>query len=788
MRIGTRSIVRFGCVVAVLLTTLPTAASAQIVPPPLPPPCPIPCPFPEGPVVVEDYRVEVAIEDQVAVTRVTEVLRNDGERQTEAEFLHPLPPGAVVTDLVLWIDGEPVAGEVLEAGEAREIYWDIVAAIRDPALVEFVDFGLVRASVFPIPAGGERRIELEYTQVLQSDRGLVRYRHPFGTELGGRSAPERISARIEIESSDELKTIYSPTHEVGVERDGPHSAVVGYESGDRIPEAELAVYYSTATVAIGLDVLSFREPAEGEGFFVLLASPGELAGDDRAAVAKDVIVVIDRSGSMEGDKLRQAQEAVGFVLDNLNENDRFTVIAFSTGVDAYSGRLRPADEADRAAQWVDGLGAAGSTDIGAALTAAFEAAGVERPSYVLFLTDGLPTEGEVDPEVILDDAQAAPDNVSVFAFGVGYDVDTVLLDTLAQQHHGTTTYVTPDEDVDEAVTSLYAKVASPVLTDLRLDFGEVQVFDVYPDPLPDLFAGEQLVVVGRYREGGTTDIVLGGAVEGSREHFRFEDRSFAADGGTEAVPRLWATRKIGHLLRLVRIAGPEEETIDQIVRLSIRHGIVTPYTSYLVTEPSPLGAAEAERIAEHAYQSAVATTLPASGEEAVSAAEAAGELADSDVAAAPTDEYADRVKIAGSRTLVWSGTAWVDTAFDPDTMNPLAVPFLSEAYLDLAAGDRDLAEALSVAEPVIVVWRGAAYQIVAAAAAGDDVVIPVEGTTTTVAATPTTTAPADGGAPGENLGSDDSGGLGGWIALAGGAVLAGGSLATATAVRRRRAR
>ena len=187
-----KSLVRASLLAMVLVAVLPATAGAQVSPPE-PPPCPMPCPFPEGPVVVEDYRVEVTIEDQVATTRVIEVLRNDGEWMAETQFLHPLPPGAVVTGLTLWIDGEPVSGEVMDATQAASIYRDIVAAIRDPALLEFVDHGLVRASVFPIPAGGTRRIELVYTQVLEADPGLIRFRHPMGTELGGRTAAEHLT-------------------------------------------------------------------------------------------------------------------------------------------------------------------------------------------------------------------------------------------------------------------------------------------------------------------------------------------------------------------------------------------------------------------------------------------------------------------------------------------------------------------------------------------------------------------------------------------------------------------
>lgn len=782
-----KNLARASLLAMVLVAALPGTAGAQIAPPE-PPPCPIPCPFPEGPVVVEQYRVEVVIEDQVATTRVIEVLRNDGGGPAETEFLHPLPPGAAVTGLTLWIDGEPVEGEVLGADEAAAVYRRIVAEIRDPALLEFVDHGLVRASVFPIPAGGERRIELEYTQVLEADAGLVRYRHPMGTELGGRTAPESTSATISISSSVPIGAVYSPSHPVAVGRDGRNAATVGFEGGGMVPDVPLTLYYAVGDGEVGLHVLSYRDATDQDtgGFFLLLASPG-VADDPGRVVAKDVIVVLDRSGSMEGEKFAQAQDAAAYVLTSLNDDDRFAIVSFSTGVESYRDRLRPADEAGEAVPWIESLAAAGSTNIDLALEEAFRVAGVERPTYVLFLTDGLPTEGEIDTDDILANAaDRATDNIRVFAFGVGYDVDTVLLDTLAIAHRGTSDYVTPDESIDETVTGLYRKLSSPVLTDLEIDFGDLQTYDLYPADLPDLFSGEQLVLLGRYREGGTTDLVLRG-VAGDRVHtFTYEARRFASQDGTEAVPRLWAARKIGTLLKQVRIEGPDEETIAQIVALSIRYGIVTPYTSYLVTEDAPFGAAAREELAGEAYQAAASTTAAPSGQDAVEAAEAEGALSDSEATAPSVNEYRDLVRVAGSRTFRWSDGAWVDTTFDPDVMEAVAVPFLSDGYFALARAG--LADALAVGERVVVVWQGTAYRVVGEHDQAGD--IDPSATTTTTAATTTagsgapttepgsTTIAATAAAPGDGDGTP-------WLMPVGIGVLAAGSLTVLALVRRK---
>jgi Ca-activated chloride channel family protein len=352
---------------------------------------------------------------------------------------------------------------------------------------------------------------------------------------------------------------------------------------------------------------------------------------------------------------------------------------------------------------------------------------------LIFLTDGLPTEGVVDSQEILDNlAGAARKNLRLFAFGVGYDVDTFLLDSLAQAHHGTSSYVLPEERLDELLSAFYAKISTPVLTDLELDFGNIRAYDIYPEPLPDLFAGSQIVGVGRYRQGGATTVTLRGSVDGRTQTFRFDDQRFSDDdsesplsGLGSQIPRLWATRKIGHLLNQVRLHGPDQETIDQIVRLSIRYGIVTPYTSYLVTEEMPLGAAEQQRIAREQFnQLSAMPSAPSSGQGAVEKAADQGGMAAAESAAPPPAEAAQTVRILGSKVFVSTDGVWVDTAFDPGKMETVKVAFLSDDYFALAASRPALAAAFSLGDRVIALTEGVAYEVVATETPVEPVQIP----------------------------------------------------------------
>lgn len=705
-----------------------------------PPPCPGPwiCPPPSPmlQLVIRYHRVTVKIEDQVAVTRVDQVFYNPNDYPVEGDYVFPLPVDAAVSSFTLWVDGEPVKGKVLEADEARRTYEDIVRNLHDPALLEYAGRGAVQAHIFPIPARGERRVELEYTQALAADNGLVRYVYPLNTEKYSLWPLEQVSVSVELRSAAPLRAVYSPTHKVDIRRDSVRQVRVSYEAQEVRPDADFALYYSLGEEQ-AFHLLSFRDgsdPADPDGFFLLLLAPNPES--DQPVAPKDVFLVLDRSGSMEGEKFQQAQEALRYVLKHLNPEDRFNIITFSTDIDAFDSRLQPASQAGEALSWVGRLSAAGSTDINRALLETCSYAEAERPTYVIFLTDGLPTEGVVESGAILENLEsAAPQNLRLFAFGVGYDVDTYLLDSLASAHHGTSNYVLPGERLDESLSSFYERISTPVLTDLELDFGDMEVYDVYPQPLPDLFRGSQVLVVGRYRQGGVTTVTLSGALEANRQTFHFPEQDFARasevanDDPLTALPRLWATRKIGNLLNQIRLKGADQETIDQIVRLSIRYGIITPYTSYLVTEPMPLGAAEQERIAgEQFNQIMEAPPEAVYGAGAVQKAADQGAMAGAEAPLPAAEGAAEVVRIVGARTFVLSEGVWVDTAYDPERMSAQQVPFLSKAYFELAEASPDLAKAFALGERVIAFYQGQAYEVVAQGAAVEPVELPPSAT------------------------------------------------------------
>ncbi len=719
----TRFLIAVITAIALLLSTVqPALADGIVIPDPLP--FPNPPPLEDMWLTIRYHRVNVTIEDQVAVTHVAQEFVNQHDWECEGTYIFPLPEGAAISEFIMWVDGTPVEGKILEADEARAIYEDIVRQRRDPALLEYVGRGAVQARIFPIPPGGSRKIELEYSQVLPVDNGLVRYVYPLNTEKFSAHALEEVSVRIDVRSQDAMRALYSPTHQdrVYIERDGSYRATVGYEESDVLPDQDFELVYTVSQEDVGLNLLTYRESGE-DGFFLLLVAPTVEVDADRV-IPRDIFLVLDTSGSMDGEKIEQARESLAYVLEHLNAEDRFNVIAFSTGLRQYAQGLRPASEAREAAAWVRGLEAVGGTDINRALLEALAQAGRERPTVLIFLTDGLPTEGVVEVEQILENVEAsAPDNARLFPFGVGDDVNTTLLDTLAEQQRGVSGYIRPGERIDEEVSGFYSKISTPVLADVEIDFGGVLTEDTYPYPLPDLFAGTQLILTGRYRDSGATRVTLSGKVNGERREFVYEG-NFRGRGGDDFIPRLWATRKIGYLLTQIRLHGERREWVDAIVTLSVRYGIITPYTSFLIDEDDILTAEGREEAVERMVAPAplapgvMATATPAAfGAPAAEAADDQAEMREAESVGGGGWEMPAKaepiVQSVGSKTFILQDGVWTDTAFDPSQMSAAPVGFGSDGYFDLLAARPEWGAYFALGERVIFVAEGDVYEVVA---------------------------------------------------------------------------
>ena len=552
------------------------------------PPWPHPRPYIFAPLEVSYHHVTVKIDGQVATTSVDEEFYNPNPQRLEGTYLFPVPKGSQIDKFTMDIGGQQVEAELLPADKARHIYEDIVRKMRDPALLEYADRDVFKVHVFPIEPHSTKRITLSYTQVLQADSGLVGYVYPLNTEKFSSKPVKNVSVKVELETRRPLKTIYSPSHSVEIKRDGSNRATVSYEANDVTPDTDFSLYFAPEHEEVGVNLLTSKT-GDDDGYFLLLASPG-VDVKEKSVLPKDVVFVLDTSGSMAGKKINQAKKALQFCIENLNDNDRFEIIRFSTEVEPLFDKLVEASRAnrDKANDFIKDLKPMGATAIDDALAKALslQTGHEDRPFVIVFLTDGQPTIGTTDTDEILSHVKKEnTEGTRVFCFGIGTDVNTHLLDSIAEETRAFAQYVLPEEDLEVKVSSFFSKIKEPVLANPELKFtGDVRATKLYPSPLPDLFKGEQLILVGRYSGHGESAVVIEGKVNGQTKRFS-EDVTFPEESSeNNFIPKLWATRRVGYLLDQIRLHGENSESRDEVTDLARKYGIVTPYTAYLIAE------------------------------------------------------------------------------------------------------------------------------------------------------------------------------------------------------------
>ncbi len=685
-------------------------------------PPPQPMPWPVQPLTLQSQSVQVDLNDQFAHIRTTQIFKNNTGIDLEGVYVFPVPKGADISDFSLWLDGKELTSETLPAQQAAQIYQQIVSSMRDPGLLEYVGDGLIRANIYPIPAYGTKQIDMEYDWLLPIDAGLMRVEIPLKLDGYSIDKIESLAITVNIESPDALGTIYSPTHDIRVDRDGSKRATVGFEKSSYRPSGDFVLYVSRPEAEVGLNMLT-HSTRSGEGYFLAMIAP-EYDESRITVVPKDFVCVLDTSGSMSGGKIEQAKQALDFIFQNLNSDDRFQFITYATDVYPYfEGWSDATDEnISDVREYVSGIDAGGSTNIDAAMQKALSSSPErDRPMYVIFLTDGLPTVGETNTAKIIENTNATNSEVNarIFFFGVGDDVDYQFIDRLAKENGGYTASVAPDEDLEQPLSDFYAKIKSPVMTGIEVEINGTRVYDMLPDVLPDLFLGSQLILTGRYVGTGDGNIVITGKVENDERRFSYPVE-FASDRENDFIPRHWATRRVGYLLNQIRLYGENQEVVDEIVQLATRYGIITPYTSMLVTEdeyPQPLQ----QGFIREGFRPPGGPSGGWGGGGGFAAPDAASaerleskSVGEMEEGAYELDQsLVGAVSYAGDKTFYMNEEGyWVDSEYvEGESPEPTHIIYLSDEYFDLLTDEPDIAEYLAVGESVIVLWDDKVYQI-----------------------------------------------------------------------------
>jgi len=577
-----------------------------------------------APVQITAVDVLVKVNGQVATTTMDIALSNPNASREEAELIVPVPDGAVVRGFTFQGAGKEPTAELLPRDEARRIYDSIVAQVRDPALLEFMGYNLVRSSVFPVEARGTQKLRLTYELLLKADGDRIDYVLPRSEALDYK-VPWNIT--VQIASKRAISTVYSPTHKLDVTR----PAAVGKKPSANRVTAKLAKDavrepgpFRVSWLLEGRDGVSaslFAYPdSKGDGgYFLLLAglpvTPPKLENVRFAQPLKrEVTIVLDRSGSMRGEKLDQVREATLQILAGLEPGEMFNIIIYNGNVDSFAKAPVKVGKKSVAAatKFLNNMRASGGTNIHDALREALRPKPTDGAlPIVLFLTDGLPTMGNTSELAIRELAEKSnPHKRRVFAFGVGVDVNTPLLEGIARATRATTTFVLPKEDVEVKVAATFKRLSGPVLAEPKLyalwpNESYMPLVEALPSELPDLFEGDQLVVLGRYSPSKPMVFLLSGNYLGATREFKFNfDPAKLATTRNAFVPRLWASRRIGVLVEAIRALGANsqpqrpgpatpdprmKELVDEIVRLGTEFGILTEYTSFLAREGTDLG-------------------------------------------------------------------------------------------------------------------------------------------------------------------------------------------------------
>ena len=529
--------------------------------------------------------VDVQIDERIARTRTDQIFTNHAEWEVEGIYEFTLPEGAIITDLVLWIGDKRIQGIVLEKEEARRTYDDIVGRRIDPALIEQVAPNQFRLSIFPFPANGSRRVEFEYMQLLESRNGRLDYTFPLAPETDQPLQMELFVLRAQVRSQHTFEATTSGLPRLTeINRPDAHRANIFFGDEQVRPREDFTLTIRQTDDRPKPTVLSFAPQGNDPlGYYALWLPPlPELT--QGTPLPRSLTFVIDISSSMQQGKLQAVKGALAAAIDALNEADLFNIVVFTHRADSFAAAPVPADPANKKAATAfinqqDALGVSNfEAGLGRAMQQAFP---VGRVNHVIFLTDGLPTLGELALEPLSEMVgQWSAGQARLFTIGVGRDVDQGFLRGLAEEHRGEAYFLSEEGDIEAALQDLFESFTFPVLLLDELSFDQVEIHDVHPRGVEALAAGRELFQVGRYRGGGTFTLSLTGHLgEDENVSLDFSLEFTQTDVSGALIPRLWAYQKIQALEEQIARFGEQRELLDDILTLGLDYQLVTRRTS-----------------------------------------------------------------------------------------------------------------------------------------------------------------------------------------------------------------
>jgi len=539
-----------------------------------------------GRLEIVEHDVKVTVNNGIAVTEVNQVFKNMEDRQIEALYTFPVPKGASLSNFSMWINGKEMVGEVLEKKRAREIYNSYKRTRKDPGLLEQTNYKNFEMRIFPIGPKATQRVQVTYYQELDFDHDWATYVYPLATTTKS-GQDTRVTGKfaitMDVKSAIPIAEMNSPSH--GKEflilnhTENFYEASLENRDGDLARDVVLAV--QTVRPYTGLDMITSKGPGE-DGYFMMTLTAGKEL--EKLATGADYVFILDVSGSMaDAGKLGTSKNSVESFIASLGKEDNFEVITFNRQAAALFNKLTPADDQNRtrAGSFLNTLEARGGTLLRPALAAAYKYGNPDRTLNVVILSDGMTEQDE--KAILMEMISARPANARVFCIGVGNEINRPLLQQMAEDAGGLAAFISQEDDFKRQAQAFRRKLTHPAATDLQLQVNGIDIYDMEPRKLPNLYHGMPIRIYGRYRNSGTGEIVLSGNVNGRAITTKSEIAFPQQDGDNPEIERMWAYKRMQTIEKDMP-TGTDQTAINEIVRLGEAYSITSEYTSFIVLE------------------------------------------------------------------------------------------------------------------------------------------------------------------------------------------------------------
>ncbi|MCL7488069.1 MAG: VIT and VWA domain-containing protein [Desulfobulbaceae bacterium] len=539
-----------------------------------------------GVLEIVEHDVQVTINNGIAVTQVNQVFLNKENRQVEALYTFPVPKGASVSNFSMWINGKEMVGEVVEKKRAREIYNSYKQQRRDPGLLEQTSYKTFEMRIFPIAPKAEQRVQVTYYQELDFDHDWATYVYPLATTTRAQ-VDNRVSGRFSVSANIKsvvpITAVQSPSHGdaflVVNHTDNYHEASLENRDGDLARDVVLALQVTRPVT--GMDMLTSKTDGE-DGYFALTLTAGKDL--EKIQTGGDYVFILDISGSMaNGGKLNTSVHSLEAFIKGLGPDDRFEVITFNKRPNTLFNQLMDAEEGNiaRAVSFLNSQEARGGTSLQPAIATAYKYGTDDRPLNTVILSDGITEQDE--RRVLMDMIQSRPANVRVFCIGVGNDINRSLLRQMAEDAGGLAAFLSRGDDFERQAKAFRRKLMHPVATNLQIRVSGIDVYDVEPEKLPNLYHGMPVRMYGRYKGKGDGQVDVTAEVNG-RQIATTAELSFPGrNDDNPEIERMWAWHRMERLKRRHEM-NSNPALVDEIVRLGEGYSITSEYTSFLVLE------------------------------------------------------------------------------------------------------------------------------------------------------------------------------------------------------------